>query len=241
MQHTSLSSGGGSGQETHWRGTLWARQLTSDQLNRVASDLIIREFPGGTVVCRKGAPVDAWTGVLEGLVKISSVSSEGKAVTFAGVPAGGWFGEGSVLKPACLRQYDVVALRDSRVAFMPRNTFLWLVDTSLAFNRFLLTQLNERLAQFIATVEFDRLLDPEARVARYLAQLFNPHLYPDTDARLQISQEEIGYLSGVSRQRVNQALQTLERAQLVRLEYGAVTVLDVAGLANYPGEASRPG
>jgi CRP-like cAMP-binding protein len=217
-----------------WRDTHWARTLEPGQLERVAAALDEVDFPGGTVVCRRGDPVDAWVGVLDGLVKISNVSAEGKAVTLAGVPSGGWFGEGSLLKQT-VRQYDVVALRDSRIAFMPRATFLWLLDTSIGFNRFLLTQLNERLGQFIATVEFDRLLDPEGRIARCLAQLFNPHLYPGTDRRLQISQEEIGYLSGVSRQRVNQALQALERAGLLRVEYGGVTVLDLVGLAHHPG------
>jgi CRP-like cAMP-binding protein len=223
-----------------WRGTHWARVLDDAQRARVAAELTHVDFPGGTVVCRRGDPVDAWVGVIDGLIKISNVSREGKAVTFAGVPTGGWFGEGSLLKDTA-RQYDVVALRDSRIAFMPRACFLWLLDTSIGFNRFLLRQLNERLAQFIATVEFDRLLDPEARVARCLAQLFDPHLYPGTDRRLQISQEEIGYLSGVSRQRVNQALQTLERAGLLSIVYGGVTVLDLRGLAGYPERPSAPG
>jgi CRP/FNR family cyclic AMP-dependent transcriptional regulator len=48
---------------------------------------------------------------------------------------------------------------------MPRTTFLWLLDSSIPFNRFLLTQLNERLGQFIALVEYDRMLEPDARVA----------------------------------------------------------------------------
>lgn len=216
-----------------WRSALWASTLDAAQLERVAAHLTVVDFPGGTVVCRRGDAVDAWVGVLDGLIKISNVSREGKAVTFAGVPTGGWFGEGSLLKQTP-RQYDVVALRDSRIAFMPRATFLWLLDTSIPFNRFLLTQLNERLGQFIATVEFDRLLDPEGRVARCLAQLFNPHLYPGTSTRLQISQEEIGYLSGVSRQRVNQALHALERDGLLRIEYGGVTVLELEGLSRYP-------
>ncbi|MBI2318076.1 MAG: winged helix-turn-helix domain-containing protein, partial [Betaproteobacteria bacterium] len=47
---------------------------------------------------------------------------------------------------------------------------------------------------------------------------------------IQISQQEIGYLSGVSRQRVNQALQVLERNGMVRVEYGGITVLDLPGL-----------
>ena len=225
--------------DTGWRDTHWARTLDDAQLRRVEGELSIVDFPGGTVVCRRGDRVDTWVGVLDGLIKISNVSSEGKAVTLAGVPSGGWFGEGSLLKET-VRQYDVVALRDSRIAFMPRATFQWLLDTSIPFNRFLLTQLNERLGQFIATVEFDRLLDPEGRVARCLAQLFNPHLYPGTDRRLLISQEEIGFLSGVSRQRVNQALQALERAGLLTIEYGGVTVLDLHGLAAYP-EAGAAG
>ncbi len=216
-----------------WRTTHWTRLLTPEQLARVEAAMLVRDFPGASVVCRRGEPVDAWVGVVDGLVKISNVSPEGKSVTFAGVPSGGWFGEGSLLKDGP-RMYDVVALRDSRIAFLPRSAFHWLLENSLPFTRFLLVQLNERLGQFIATVEWDRMLEPDARVARCIAQLFNPHLYPGTVARLQISQEEIGYLSGVSRQRVNQALQSLEKAGLVRVEYGAVTVLDLDGLARHP-------
>ena len=39
-------------------------------------------------------------------------------------------------------------------------------------------QLNERLGQFIAAREIDRLNNPDVRVARSLASLFNPVLYP---------------------------------------------------------------
>jgi hypothetical protein len=56
---------------------------------------------------------------------------------------------------------------------------------------------------------------------------------PGIGQRLQVSQEEIGFLSGVSRQRVNQALHVLEGNGLLRVEYGGVTVLDVEGLRGY--------
>jgi CRP-like cAMP-binding protein len=116
---------------------------------------------------------------------------------------------------------------------MPRATFEWLLDTDIAFNRFLLMQLNERLGQFIAMVEHERLLDPDARVARSLAGLFNPVLYPDQATDVQLSQEELGYLSGVSRQRVNQALQVLEKAGLLKVEYGRIRILDLDGLRGF--------
>jgi DNA-binding GntR family transcriptional regulator len=52
---------------------------------------------------------------------------------------------------------------------------------------------------------------------------------------LQISQEEIGYLSGVSRQRVNQALKALEQAGLIRVAYGGIVVVDLPRLQNFGG------
>ncbi|MGC8200985.1 hypothetical protein, partial [Salmonella enterica] len=71
-----------------------------------------------------------------------------------------------------------VALRDTRMAFMDRATFMWLVENSVAFNRFLVKQLNERLGHFMALLEYDRLLDVTPRLARCIASLFNPVLYP---------------------------------------------------------------
>lgn len=214
------------------RASSWTRTLTPSQITRVEAETSVRVLPVGVPVCRKGEPVEHWIGLIDGLVKMTSVTPEGKTTTFTGVTSGGWFGEGSLLKDKT-RKYDVVTLRESRVAYMPRSTFEWLLDTDIAFNRFLLMQLNERLAQFIAMVEYERLLEPDARVARSLAGLFNPVLYPDQATDVQLSQEELGYLCGVSRQRVNQALQVLEKAGLLKVEYGRIRILDLDGLRSF--------
>jgi CRP/FNR family transcriptional regulator, cyclic AMP receptor protein len=214
--------------------SLWARALTPDQRERVAAETQVRDFAAGAFVCRKGEPVEHWIGVIDGLVKMTSVGPSGKTTTFTGVTSGGWFGEGSILRDR-IRKYDIETLRASRMALMPRATFTWLLDTDIGFNRFLLMQLNERLGQFISVVEQDRLLEPDARVARSLASLFNPVLYPDQATDIQISQEEIGYLSGVSRQRVNQALQVLEKAGLVKPAYGGLSIVDLEGLRRFVG------
>lgn len=212
--------------------SVWAGTLEPQALERAARETVVREVGTGEAICRVGESVEYWNGLLDGLVKMNKFSAEGKSVTFAGIVRGGWWGEGSLLKRE-LRRYDVTALRKSRVACMPRATFEWLLDNSIPFNRFLLTQLNERLGQFIAAVEHERMLDHDARVARAIASLFNPILCPGAEREIQISQEEIGFLSGASRQRANQALQTLEKAGLLRLEYGGIRVLDVEGLRKY--------
>lgn len=216
------------------RASSWTRSLAPAELERVARETIVRDLPVGVPVCRKGEPVEHWIGLIDGLVKMTSVSPEGKTMTFTGVTSGGWFGEGSLLRDKH-RRYDVVTLRESRVAYMPSATFHWLLDSNIGFNRFLLIQLNERLAQFIAMVEHERLLEPDARVARSLAGLFNPLLYPDQATDLQLSQEELGYLCGVSRQRVNQALQRLEKAGLLKVDYGRIRIVDLDGLRSFTG------
>jgi CRP-like cAMP-binding protein len=210
----------------------WAADLPPALRARVEAETTTRPCAAGSRVCRKGEPAEHWIGVVDGLVKMANVSADGRPTSFTGIGPGGWFGEGSLLKDEP-RRYDIVALRDSTIASMPRATFMALLDSSVPFNRYIITQLNERLGQFIAMVEHDRLLGPDARLARSLAGLFNPVLYPGCGPTLPLSQEEMGQLVGLSRQRVNQALNTLERAGLVRVDYGSVTVLDLPGLRRY--------
>ena len=53
---------------------------------------------------------------------------------------------------------------------------------------------------------------------------------PDHAGLLRITQQELGYLVGLSRQRVNEALHSLQRQGCIRIEYGGLRVLDLAGL-----------
>jgi len=207
----------------------WARSLLPDELARAIAGTQEKPIPAGAYVCHKGEPVEHWIGVLEGLVKISNYSFEGKAMSFSGIPAGGWFGEGSLLKHE-IRRYDGLALQDSRIAYLNRKTFQWLLDHSIGFNRFLLVQLNERLGQAFSTIESQSLLSPDGRVARCLAGLFNPVLHPGFGTQLKVSQEELGYLTNLSRQRVNQALRLLAAKNLLRASYGRIEILDLDGL-----------
>jgi CRP/FNR family cyclic AMP-dependent transcriptional regulator len=220
------------------RRSLWATTLSPAELDQVLQEAHERHVPVGGYAMRRGEPADQWIGVIDGLVKMSVSEPDGRLSTFTGVTAGGWAGEGSLLKPGRWR-YDGVAVRATRLACVPRYTFERLVATSLGFNRFLLNHLNARLSLFVGLVEYDRLLGPDARVARCLASLFDPDLYPLAGSTVQLSQEEIGLLSAVSRQRTNEALHELERAGLLQLAFGGVTVLDLPGLRSYCGAATR--
>lgn len=210
-------------------GIPWLERLPPRERERAQAELVVSEAAPGDYICRVSRPVTYWFGVVEGLLKMSTDSEQGMTMTFTGLPPGGWFGEGTAFKRESYR-YNVLALRKSVVAGLPLETFHWLLDHSISFNRFVMGQLNERLAQFIAAREIDRLTNPELRVARNLAALFNPALFPGVGQVLRITQQELAYLVGLSRQRVNEALHTLESQGVIRVEYGGLRVLDLAAL-----------
>ncbi|ANB75313.1 cyclic nucleotide-binding protein [Paraburkholderia phytofirmans OLGA172] len=210
----------------------WSVNLTREQLARVEKDAFQRSYAAGAPVCHRGSPADHWLGVIEGLVKVDAVSTAGRPTTFAGVPGGCWFGEGAVLKDEP-RPYSVVALRDSEVAFIPRSTFEWLLDNSHSFSRFVIDQLNARCGYYVGLVGSLRWHKASARVAFCLAELFNPQLFNATDLTLGLSQEEIGRLSGLSRQNTNRALRELADAGFLMIEYGSVRIVDLKGLRDF--------
>jgi CRP/FNR family transcriptional regulator, cyclic AMP receptor protein len=207
----------------------WLGLLSAQEHLRACAALQVGDAGSGDYVCRFGKPVTYWFGLIDGLLKMSNETADGRNITLIGVPPGGWFGEGTVLKQENYR-YNIQALRPSVVAGIPVETFHWLLDHSIGFNRYVMNQLNERLGQFIAARESDRNPNPDARVASSLATLFNPVLHPRMGDVLRITQQELAYLVGLSRQRVNEALSTLQTRGLVRLEYGGLKVLDIAAL-----------
>jgi CRP/FNR family transcriptional regulator, cyclic AMP receptor protein len=123
----------------------WLKSLTPTERERAVAALVVGDAEAGDHICRFGRPVTYWFGLVDGLLKMSNDDSQGPVITFTGVAPGGWFGEGTVLKHEQYR-YNILALRRSRVAGLPVETFDWLLDHSIGFNRFVMHQLNERWA-----------------------------------------------------------------------------------------------
>ncbi len=204
----------------------WFGQLTALEKERAAADLRVADAAVGDYVCRTGRAATYWFGVIDGLLKMSADDADGKTITFTGVAPGGWFGEGTMIKREPYR-YNIQALRKSAVVGLHVDAFHWLLDNSFGFNRFVMNQLNERLGQFIAAREIDRLTNPDVRVARNLAALFNPVLFSGVGSVLRITQQELAYLVGLSRQRVNEALNTLHAEGLIEIQYGGLRVVNL--------------
>jgi CRP-like cAMP-binding protein len=202
----------------------WFARLPADWRDRLPDSITTTRAQKGDVLLRAGEPVDGWYAVLYGLVKLQTESAEGRRQAFLGIPAGEWFGEGSVLKRDP-RRYDVIALRDTELLCLPRAEFERLRESSIDFCNALIEHLNMRLGQALAIIETTRLRSPHQRIAMYLG----PQLWRGS-RRMSLSQEELGILAGLSRQTVNAVLKDFERQKLVSVEFGRVDIVDEAGL-----------
>lgn len=214
--------------------SVWYPALPEPMQREVAALTQERPVAAGAMLLLHGGTATHWHGVLDGVLKWSATTPDGRSVTLGGLTAGSWFGEGSLLHGRPV-QADVVALRDSRVALLPKDVFDWLVQHAPAFNHFLLRQLNERLHWFMGDFAAHRLYTAETLVARALLGLVHPFLHPRESKRLEISQEEIANLAGLSRQRCNQALKALAEAGAVSVEYGGVCLTDTPALCRIAG------
>ncbi len=194
---------------------------------RLRAEVSSTQAGKGDVMMDAGSAVQGWHAVLSGLVMLQSPSGKGRSSAFIGVPDGEWFGEGSAMKPEP-RRYRVVALRPTTLMCLPLPLFETLRQTSLAFNQYLVLHMNMRLGQAMTIIEAGRTQSPEHRVALYLSRLF----WRST-RRLNLTQEELGQLVGLSRQTVNRVLRALEGLGIVSLDFGRVAIVDDVALDAY--------
>lgn len=202
----------------------WWSTLRVAERRRVASNMHFREAAAGDQLVTFGATAMHWVGLISGLAKFTTTTASGRSLPYSSIGSGGWFGEGTLMRRGAWR-YHAHALRHCELALMPRDTFLWLHDRNLAFSHFLLQQLNDRLELMTLQVLDDLPGGSDALVARTLRHLFHP-LSGAAGGALQITQQEIGQLCGLSRQRVNLALQRLEADGVLELRYGALEIID---------------
>ena len=203
----------------------WFSALTAEQQVAVEAQVFTTTAQRGAVVLPANERTQGWYGVMRGLVKISGRATTGRRSDFLGVAQGEWFGEGAVLKNE-LRRYEVVALRDTELLCLPSDVFHHLHASSLAFNQSVVACLNLRLSQAMAMIEAGRTRSPEQRIALSLSRLFWSRT-----RQLDLTQDELASLAGMSRQTANRVLNLLQEQGVIALAMNRIKVLDDTALA----------
>lgn len=211
----------------------WFPQIPTELQERTIRACTVARARKGEVVLRAGEPAQGWHAVLGGFIKLQTPAADDNVAAFLALTGGEWFGEGSALRDEP-RRYEVVALRDSELLCLPRAQFHELLAASLPFSHAVLHHMNQRLGQAMAIIEANRSGSVEQRVALHLGPLFWHGL-----RTLNLSQEELGTLAGLSRQSTNKALRCLQARGLITLKAGRVVATNGAALQEFAVSAPR--
>lgn len=138
------------------------------------------------------------------------------------------FGEFAVLDDAP-RSASAEAITDVRAYVIERDAFRMLLQTHFALVERVIALLTQRLRYTTTYAEQLLFFSVLGRLAARLVQLAD-ELSPSDPVTLQLTQQELAEFVGTSREWTNRALHQLAGLELIRIDRGAVTVLDRQGL-----------
>lgn len=206
------------------------RGLVPATLDRIARLCMRRTYERDSVIFSQSDSGDALYGVMTGRVRISASSAGGREVFLNIMEPGDTFGEIALLdgRP---RTAGATATAHSELFVVTREEFLGLLAREPLLVDHLLQSLCARLRWVSGFAEESALLSVPARLARRLLSLGKLHGH-ETRAgiELKVSQDEMARFLGLSRQIVNQHLQTWKARRWVDLGRGKIMILDAGAL-----------
>lgn len=203
-------------------------RLADDVQQRLLAVAHRRTLARGESLFHKGSSPDALFGVVGGSLRVSVVAPGGREAVIAMLEPGHWFGEVSLLVGR-ERVYDTCAVDTTEMAVVAAADFHRLVadhpDVHMAFTRLVCL----RLRQALAWIDDVILMPLPVRLAHRLLTLDARAVAPAQDGGgtlLGVSQEDLAFMLGVSRQSVNRLLKLWEEDGTLRVRYRSVELLD---------------
>jgi CRP/FNR family transcriptional regulator, cyclic AMP receptor protein len=192
-----------------------------------------RTFGRGAVIFRKGDPGDSLLAVLFGKIRISTLSADGQEIVLNVLGAGEVFGEIAFLDGKT-RTAEASALEDTGLLVLQRSSFFPFVEAHPKVAMQLLEVLCARLRWVSDNYEDVIFLDLPARLAKRLLRLaerFGKPAEGGTRVAFKLSQQELGHMTGVTREAVNKVLRTWEEQDILSIERAALTIHKIDELA----------
>jgi CRP/FNR family cyclic AMP-dependent transcriptional regulator len=204
-----------------------------EQLCRYAKHATLKR---GATIFSKGDPGNSLVAVISGTVKISISSADGRSAILNLIGPGEIFGEVAVLDGHA-RTADATANTNCEIFVIDRREFLPFVRSQPALAMKFIELLCARLRWTSDQVEEVILQDLPGRLASALIRLADKGARGDRT--IAITQQEISEMVGMTRESINKQLRAWAVRNWVRLEHGAIVVLDAASLQQLAGTGTE--
>jgi len=210
-------------------------ELSPEELDQVAQVAIPRSFPRETRVLHEGDPGDACYIVSSGSCRVTRQHSDGRVITLATLGPGAIFGELAMLDGE-RRSASVETAENTELLALPATDMRNLIRSHPQMAEKLVVALTRRLREANERISRQSFQTVPSRVAGVLNQLLaeaavTPLVKDGVTIRLR--QSDLAQMAGTSRESVSRFLAALERAGVVQVGRGRVTVIEPERLDAY--------
>ena len=208
--------------------------LEPSELERIAQVAIPRSFPKGARVFHEGDRTDACYVIRAGEVRVTREHSDGRAIALATLGPGELVGELAMLDGG-VRSASVEALTDVDLLAVSAADMKGLLERNAEITAKLVIALTKRLRETNERISRQSFQTVPSRVAGVLSQLVSEENAEQgrDGVTIRMNQADLAQLAGTSRESVSRFLAVLERAGVVRVGRGRVTVLEPHRLRAY--------
>jgi CRP/FNR family transcriptional regulator, cyclic AMP receptor protein len=209
-------------------------ELSAEELRRIADVAIPRSYPKGVRVFHEGDRSDACYIVRAGDLRVTREHPDGRAIALATLGPGDIFGELAMLDGEA-RSASVESLSDCELLALPAADVRRLLADAPETTVKLVVALTRRLREANERIARQSFQTVPSRVAGVLSQLIAEEAPIELrdGVTIRMTQADLAQLAGTSRESVSRFLATLERAGVVRVGRGRVTVLEPRRLRSY--------
>ena len=202
--------------------------LNEDELGHIAAKMVTKHFENGNYIFLEDSEGEQCFFVLEGSVKVTRLSKDGREVILAMLNEGDFFGEMSLLDGES-RSANVIALEKTKVLTLDRNDFIEVVNDYPQIAVQLLKELARRLRKSDRQIASLSLSDAEKRIALCIIR-FADEQGVIKNGKVSIPrtpiQQDIAKMAGTSRETVSRALGLLEKEDLIERNGRELIILD---------------
>jgi CRP-like cAMP-binding protein len=181
------------------------------------------------VIHQRGDAAREFWIVETGSVQIGRFRADGRFVLFVRAGPGDSFGEHASLGEMP-RMVDSIAGSDTTLIEVSESELMALLSSDGGAARVMLRTLTRINRIAFDLVEAERVLSGIDRVANTLAELCGTD---NPDHTIQIKQQELADMIGLSRVALGRSLRKLEDQRLIRRGYGRITITDVERLSHF--------
>ncbi|MBN1302325.1 MAG: Crp/Fnr family transcriptional regulator [Melioribacteraceae bacterium] len=202
--------------------------LTPEAIEKIGSVGIRKKYPKDSVILMEEDSGTAMFVIIDGKVKVTRTSNDGREVILSILGQSDFFGEMAILD-GLSRSASVYAMEDSELFIIQRDQFLELLKEHPEVSIVLLQELTRRLRTADMKIKALSLKDAEGKVATVILQLAED-IGKIKQGIVEIEklplQQDLANMAGTSRETISRTLHTFAKKGLVELEGSRLRILN---------------